>query len=173
MIFISMYSELYDDRVIVKHEHAHNLYNKRYYGNLTDSGLELSFIEALYLLEKGKIEIYDDEDGVVSIEHMMEIIRKKHIFSHFLVYKDLRIRGYIIKTGFKYGSDFRIYERGHSPGDGHSNYLVKILSEEQEIKVRDFSSYVRVAHGVRKNLLLAVVDDEYDITYYDIEWTRP
>ena len=41
-----MYSELKDDRVIVKHEHAHNLYNKRYYGNLTDSGLELSFIEA-------------------------------------------------------------------------------------------------------------------------------
>ncbi len=168
-----MYSELYDDRVIVKHEHAHNLYNKRYYGNLTDSGLELSFIEALYLLEKDKIEIYDSEEGIVSIEHMTNIIREKQIFSHFLVYKDLRTRGYIIKTGFKYGSDFRIYERGHVPGDGHSNYLVKILSEEQEIKVRDFSSYVRVAHGVRKGLLLAVVDDEYDITYYNVEWTRP
>lgn len=169
-----MYSVLTEDRVIVKHEHAHNLYNKRYYGNLTDSGLELSFIEALYLLEKDKIEIYDDGDkGIVSIEDMTNIIREKHVFSHYLVYKDLRTRGYIIKTGFKYGSDFRIYERGHAPGDGHSNFLVKILSEEQEIKVRDFSSYVRVAHGVRKNLLLAVVDDEYDITYYDIEWTRP
>lgn len=168
-----MYSILNNDRVIVKHEHAHNLYNKRYYGNLTDSGLELSFIEALYLLEKNKIEIYDENEGIVSIEFMMNIIRDNHIFSHYLVYKDLRTRGYIIKTGFKYGSDFRIYERGHAPGDGHSNFLVKILSEEQEIKVRDFSSYVRVAHGVRKNLLLAVVDDEYDITYYDIEWTRP
>ena len=168
-----MYSELNEDRVIVKHEHAHNLYNKRYYGNLTNTGLELSFIEALYLLEKNKIEIYDENEGIISIEHMTDIIRKKHIFSHYLVYKDLRTRGYIIKTGFKYGSDFRIYERGHAPGDGHSNYLVKILSEEQEIKVRDFSSYVRVAHGVRKNLLLAVVDDEYDITYYDIECNRP
>ncbi|ABC57050.1 MULTISPECIES: tRNA-intron lyase [Methanosphaera] len=167
-----MYSILLNDRVIVKDENAHNLYNKRYYGNLTDSGLELSFIEALFLLTKNKIEIYDD-DKLITKEDLTDIIRQKHIFSHYLVYKDLRIRGYIIKTGFKYGSDFRIYERGHAPGDGHSNFLVKILSEEQEIKVRDFSSYVRVAHGVRKTLLLAVVDDEYDITYYDIEWTKP
>lgn len=167
-----MYSILLNDRVIVKDENAHNLYNKRYYGNLTDSGLELSFIEALFLLTKNKIEIYND-DKLITKEDLTDIIRQKHIFSHYLVYKDLRIRGYIIKTGFKYGSDFRIYERGHAPGDGHSNFLVKILSEEQEIKVRDFSSYVRVAHGVRKTLLLAVVDDEYDITYYDIEWTKP
>lgn len=167
-----MYSILLNDRVIVKDENAHNLYNKRYYGNLIDSGLELSFIEALFLLTKNKIEIYDD-DKLITKEDLTDIIRQKHIFSHYLVYKDLRIRGYIIKTGFKYGSDFRIYERGHAPGDGHSNFLVKILSEEQEIKVRDFSSYVRVAHGVRKTLLLAVVDDEYDITYYDIEWTKP
>ena len=167
-----MYSILLNDRVIVKDENAHNLYNKRYYGNLTDSGLELSFIEALFLLTKNKIEIYDD-DKLITKEDLTDIIRQKHIFSHYLVYKDLRIRGYIIKTGFYYGSDFRIYERGHAPGDGHSNFLVKILSEEQEIKVRDFSSYVRVAHGVRKTLLLAVVDDEYDITYYDIEWTKP
>lgn len=167
-----MYSILLNDRVIVKDENAHNLYNKRYYGNLTDFGLELSFIEALFLLTKNKIEIYDD-DKLITKEDLTNIIRQKHIFSHYLVYKDLRIRGYIIKTGFKYGSDFRIYERGHAPGDGHSNFLVKILSEEQEIKVRDFSSYVRVAHGVRKTLLLAVVDDEYDITYYDIEWTKP
>ena len=167
-----MYSILLNDRVIVKDENAHNLYNKRYYGNLTDFGLELSFIEALFLLTKNKIEIYDD-DKLITKEDLTNIIRQKHIFSHYLVYKDLRIRGYIIKTGFKYGSDFRIYERGHAPGDGHSNFLVKILSEEQEIKVRDFSSYVRVAHGVRKTLLLAVVDDEYDITYYDREWTKP
>lgn len=170
---MTMNSILKKDRVIVQHQHAHNLYNKRYFGNLTDEGLELSFIEALYLLEKEKIEIFDKNGENVTASDMYTIIREKQIFSHYLVYKDLRIRGYIVKTGFKYGSDYRIYERGRSPGDGHSNYLVKILSEEQEIKVRDFSSYVRVAHGVRKNLLLAVVDDEYDITYYDIEWTRP
>lgn len=168
-----MKSILYDDRVIVKDENAHNLHNRRFYGNLTDFGLELSLIEALYLLKHEKIKVFTENDKAVSMDDLANIIRNKQIYSHYLVYEDLRTRGYIIKTGFKYGSDFRIYERGHKPGDGHSNYLVKILSEEQSIKARDFSSYVRVAHGVRKNLLLAVVDDEYNITYYDIEWTRP
>ena len=167
-----MNSILKDDRVIVTDEHAHNLYNKRFYGNLTDLGLELSLIEALYLLKKEKIVIFDEEN-IIDSNNLTKIIKDKHIYSHYLVYSDLRTRGYIIKTGFKYGSDFRIYERGHSPGDGHSSFLVKILSEEQNIKVTDFSSYVRVAHGVRKTLLLAVVDDEYDITYYNVEWTRP
>ncbi len=168
-----MHSIIKKDRIIVTDEHAHNLYNKRYYGNLTSSGLELSYIEALYLLGKDKIEVFDENETQVNFEELKDIIRKKHIFSHYLVYSDLRNRGYILKTGFKYGSDYRIYERGHAPGDGHSSFLVKILSEEQSIKVTDFSSYVRVAHGVRKTLLLAVVDDEYNITYYNIEWTRP
>ena len=54
-----MYSLLTTDKVIVKDENAHNLYNKRFYGNLTESGLELSYIEALFLLNKGKIENFN------------------------------------------------------------------------------------------------------------------
>ena len=168
-----MYAVLCDDRVIVKDKHAHNLHNKRYFGNLTDMGLELSFIEALFLLKKEKIEVYDDNEEGVSVQELTTLIKDRHVYSHYLVYEDLRTRGYIVKTGFKYGSDYRIYDRGKSPGDGHSSSIVKILSEEQSMLVRDFSSYVRVAHGVRKTLLLAVVDDEYDITYYNVEWTRP
>jgi tRNA-intron endonuclease len=78
-----------------------------------------------------------------------------------------------VKTGFKYGSEFRLYERGKSPGEGHSNYLVKVANENNEFLMSDLSSYVRVAHGVNKKLLFAVVDDENDITYYNVEWTRP
>ena len=168
-----MYSEICEDRVIVKDTQHQKLHNKSFYGNLTEDGLELSLIEALYLLKKEKIEIYNDENNQLTIDELTEIIRKIHSYPQYLVYQDLRHRGFIIKTGFKYGSDYRVYERGHSPGDGHSSFLVKILSQEQSIRVDDFSSYVRVAHGVRKKLLLAVVDNENSITYYDVEWTKP
>ncbi len=51
--------------------------------------------------------------------------------------------------------------------------LVKVANENSKFMMSDLSSYVRVAHGVNKKLLFAVVDDENDITYYNVEWTRP
>lgn len=167
-----MDSKLRNDLIIIEDEKSLNLYSKSHYGNLTEEGLQLSLIEALYLLEKEKITVIQDGKEL-SLDEMYRIIHDKGLFPSYLVFRDLRNRGYIIKTGFKYGSEFRLYERGTSPGEGHSDYLVKVTSENDNIPLKDLSSYVRVAHGVNKFLLLAVVDEENDITYYNIEWTRP
>jgi tRNA-intron endonuclease len=167
-----MNSELSGDLVIVREGNIAKIHEKSHYGNVTEDGLELSLIEALYLMEKGKLEVNIDSDDV-TIEKLIKLIRGQGSFTNYIVFKDLRNRGYIVKTGFKYGSEFRLYERGKSPGDGHSNYLVKVASENSKFMMSDLSSYVRVAHGVNKKLLFAVVDDENDITYYNVEWTRP
>ena len=167
-----MNSELLGDLVIVREGNIAKIHEKSHYGNMTEDGLELSLIEALYLLEKGKLEVNIDSTDV-TIENLIRLIRDQGSFTNYIVFKDLRNRGYIVKTGFKYGSEFRLYERGKSPGDGHSNYLVKVASENSKFMMSDLSSYVRVAHGVNKKLLFAVVDDENDITYYNVEWTRP
>lgn len=167
-----MNSELSGNLVIVKDKKAVKLHEKSHYGNMVLEGLQLSLIEALYLVEKEKIKILK-KGKKISIDEMFQIIRKEDLLTKYLVFSDLRNRGYIVKTGFKYGSEFRLYERGKSPGNGHSDYLVKVISEDYEIKSSDFSSYVRVAHGVNKKLLFAVVDEENDITYYNVEWTRP
>ena len=167
-----MNSELSGNLIIVKDKKAAKLHEKSHYGNMVPEGLQLSLIEALYLVEKEKIRILK-KGKKVSIDEMFQIIRKENLLTKYLVFSDLRNRGYIVKTGFKYGSEFRLYERGKSPGNGHSDYLVKVISEDYEIKSSDFSSYVRVAHGVNKKLLFAVVDEENDITYYNVEWTRP
>ena len=134
--------------------------------------LNLSLIEACYLLEKGRLDIYE-EDVECSIGYLIDILKEQDNYAKYIVYRDLKDRGYVIKTGFKYGSDFRLYDRGRSPGKGHSDFLVKIVYENFDINVLDFSSYVRVSHGVNKKLLLAIVDDDFDITYYNVEWTRP
>ena len=167
-----MNAELSGDIVIVKNGNTAKIHEKSHFGNLSEDGLQLSFVEALYLMEKGKLEVQNDSEEI-TIEHMFGLIRKSGDFPNYIVYRDLRNRGYIVKTGFKYGSEFRLYDRGKSPGDGHSNYLVKVASENSEFMMSDLSSYVRVAHGVNKKLLFAVVDDENDITYYNVEWTRP
>lgn len=167
-----MYSELSNDLVTVNSPQGEKLNQKSHYGRLVKDKLELSLIEALYLQEKGKLTIFR-KDREISPEDMTRIIKEKDLYGKYLVFKDLRNRGYIVKTGFKYGSEFRLYDRGKAPGEGHSDYLVNVISENYDLNVLDFSSYVRVAHGVNKKLLMAVVDEEGDITYYNVEWVRP
>lgn len=167
-----MDAELSGELVTIIDKKATTLNDKSHYGKMYQDELQLSLLEALLLLEKEKIKVFDNGKEL-SLEDMIVLIRDKGLFKKYLVFRDLRNRGYIVKTGFKYGSEFRLYERGKSPGDGHSDYLVKVFTENQQISTSDFSSYVRVAHGVKKKLLMAVVDDEEDITYYNVEWTKP
>ncbi len=171
-----MRADLCDGTVTIKIEKGNkkpiSFNQKSGFGKLSEEMLELSLIEACYLLENGRIDIYEN-DKKCELSYILDMLKKDNLYGKYVVYRDLKNRGYIIKTGFKYGSEFRLYERGGGPGQGHSDYLVKVLYETYDVKVLDFSSYIRVAHGVNKKLLLAVVDDDLDITYYNVEWTRP
>ena len=91
----------------------------------------------------------------------------------YLVYSDLRSRGYVVKTGLKFGAHFRVYERGKTPGEEHSLYLVHAIPEGSKLTPADLARAVRLAHSVRKRMLFAVVDDEGDITYYSLTRERP
>lgn len=69
-----MNSELSGDQVIVKDGNIAKIHEKSHYGNMTEEGLQLSLIEALYLMEKGKLDVnIDCED--ISIEKLIKIIR--------------------------------------------------------------------------------------------------
>lgn len=167
-----MRSELFKDIVTIYEPSSVKINQKSHFGNLIDNRIELSLIEAGYLLEKGKISIFSDKKEY-DLNEFINLLKEKELYIKYSVFRDLRNRGYIVKTGYKYGTEFRLYGRGKSPGDGHSEYVVRIISENYDLNIMDFSSYVRVAHGVNKKLMLAVVDEEGDITYYNVEWIRP
>ena len=171
-----MRGNLSNDIVSIKIEEGSKkpiaLHEKSMFGKIEADSLNLSLIEACYLLEKGRLDIYED-DIECTAGYIIDILKEQGIYGKYVVYRDLKDRGFIIKTGFKYGTEFRLYDRGRGPGQGHSNYLVKIIFESYEINSLNFASYIRVAHGVNKKFLLAIVDDDFDITYYNVEWTRP
>ena len=167
-----MRSELFNDIVTIYEPNSVKINQKSHFGNLIDNRIELSLIEAAFLLEKGKINIFSNEKEY-TLNEFITLLKEKDLYIKYSVFRDLRNRGYIVKTGYKYGTEFRLYGRGKSPGDGHSEYVVRIISENYDLNIMDFSSYVRVAHGVNKKLMLAVVDEEWDITYYNVEWIRP
>jgi tRNA-intron endonuclease len=165
---------LKDNGVISNDVNAYSLYEKSRFGEKKNEKMLYMFSEAIYLIEKGKMSVFLRKKELGK-EEFIDKIRKidKKIMIRYPVFKDLREKGYIVKTALKFGTDFRIYEKGAKPKGKHSKWLVLVEKESKKITMQDFSSKSRVAHSTRKNLLLAVVDEEGDITYYEVKWIRP
>ncbi|MEK6950499.1 MAG: tRNA-intron lyase [Nanoarchaeota archaeon] len=155
---------------------AREFYNQSRFGNLLESGkVELSLLEALYLMEKGRLEIQSDAGKALSFELFVKRSRKvePNFWIRYCVFKDMRNRGYIIKTALKFGADFRVYDRGVKPGEDHARWIVYPVHEGSTLTWHEFSAKNRVAHSTKKRLLMGIVDDEGDVTYYEIRWMRP
>ena len=91
----------------------------------------------------------------------------------YIVFKELRSRGYIIKTALKFGADFRVYDRGIKPGEDHAKWIVFPVFETDVLTWFDFAAKNRVAHSTRKKLLLAIVDAEKDVSFWESGWIKP
>ena len=129
----------------------------------------------------------------------MEVCKKidKKILVKYSVYQDMRSKGYLLKTALKFGADFRVYDKGKRPGKvtkgslgkakevgvkgslgkakevAHAKWILYPVSESDDLTWHEFSAKNRVAHSTKKNLLIAVVDSEGDVTYYEISWKKP
>lgn len=155
---------------------AREFYNQSRFGDITENGkVELSLLEALYLMEKGKLIIKIDSGKQLDFESYLKRARKVEptFWIRYCVFRDMRNRGYIIKTALKFGADFRVYDRGVKPGEDHAKWIVFPVHEGNTLTWHDFSAKNRVAHSTKKKLLLAIVDDENDVTYYQVSWVRP
>jgi len=155
---------------------ARELYNQSRYGSLLQDGrVQLTLIETLYLLEKKKIKIVDRRNRIIKDESFLKKAQniEPNYWIRYSVFKDLRNRGYIVKTALKFGADFRVYDRGVKPGEDHAKWIVFPVHEASTLTWYEFSAKNRVAHSTKKRLLLAIVDEESSVTYYEIAWKRP
>ena len=123
-----------------------------------DATLQLSLIEAAYLADRGSLDVY----GGSVLDRGREVEGER--FDRRLeVYAALREAGTVPKTGFKFGADFRVYAEVESVDElGHSELLVRVLPPGHVFSPRDLALDVRLAHGVRKRMVFAIVDDGID-----------
>jgi tRNA-intron endonuclease len=148
---------------------------KKSYGKEVDKRLELAFTEALYLLEKNRINLKKSGKNF-SVEKLLEfgLERDPRLHEKYIVYKDLRDKGLVVKTGFKFGCDFRVYKRGVSVKKGpktmgeHTKWVVFTIPEDYTCSFQELSRAVRLAHSIRAEMLWAVVDNECNVTYYKV-----
>jgi len=154
---------------------ARELYNQSRFGTISDNGcVQLTLIETYYLMEKGKLNVFIGKKKL-SNESFCSKAKKleKNFWVRYCVYKDMRNRGYIVKTALKFGADFRVYDRGVKPGEDHAKWILYPVLETSSLTWYDFAAKNRVAHSTKKRLLIGIVDEEGSVTYYEIRWVRP
>lgn len=167
---------LIGERVLItEQEIADALYEKGY-GEKEEKNLLLSPEESLYLNEKRKeFPIVNKKGNEITSEALWKQFLKfdKDFGMKYLVFRDLKDRGFCVKSGFKFGSDYRVYARGDKPGKGHAIWLIQIVTEESKTTFQDLSRAIRLAQNVRKKMLYAVVDKDSNITYYKFDRITP
>ncbi len=136
------------------------------------SPLELSLVEAVYLTRRQDLRVlyqgeFLDPEELASIAQ--ERVSKFSILS--LVYEDLREKGFVVRSGIKFGADFSVYTVG--PGIEHAPYLVIGLDIGQEIPASELMGFGRLSHSVKKRLILALVDEKARrLKYITFKWER-
>jgi len=180
--------EVVDNRVIIWDSDGVVLYDESSYGKPlpeeTPERLELDLIEATYLVEKRKLKVFTKEGKKkqkLEFKDLMEIGTKNvnEFHPQFIVFRDLRERGYVVKTGYKFGAHFRLYDRGVKLKRGikapheHTKAIVHAVSEESAFSLPEMSRAVRLAHNIRATMWWAIVDREGDVTYYSLSRITP
>lgn len=153
---------------------AFTLYEQSRFGEPLEGKIYYSLVEALYLIEKVKLQVYSGKKKLNFNSFLLQAQKLENNFhTRFIVFRDMRNRGYIVKTALKFGADFRIYERGVKPGEEHAKWILYPVYESIGLTWHEFAAKNRVAHSTRKKLLIGIVDDENDVTYYEIAWKKP
>ncbi|MEM3704262.1 MAG: tRNA-intron lyase [Candidatus Bathyarchaeia archaeon] len=139
------------------------------YGTSENEELLLNFYEALYLLDKGSLEVKDYKGKSKAFNEVLQISEKadENSWAKYLVYRDLRSRGYVVREGFGLGVDFRVYERGEYGKDA-AKYLVLSLQEGKPLKIEDLNRTLKQCQSLKKDLILAVMSRRGEIVYYSV-----
>jgi len=150
-----------------------SLYRKSRFGEQVGEKIQYSLVETLFLVENKKIEVIS-KNKIVKEKDLIKKLQRidKRFNLKYPVFKDLRKKGYVVKTALKFGADFRVYEKGQKPGKAHAKWIVFTDSETGKLSWHEFSSKNRVAHSTKKKLLLAIIDEEGSVSYYEVNWIK-
>ena len=159
---------LVSDRAFVSDKNMIQDLEQKGFGEIEKEKLFLKQFETLYLLyakklilKKSKNEIDFDSFMNICLKHDSDILTK------FLIYRDLRNRGYVVKDGFGFGSDFRVYERGHF-GEKGAKFLIFGFNEGQQEKMGIMQKKIETIAQMGKEPIIAVIERRGEIIYYKI-----
>jgi tRNA-intron endonuclease len=170
---------LLEDRVVLwEREASQKLHEMGFYGKAVGERLQLSLVESAYLLDRSLLSLVDRSGKKLDRESFAARARQieADFDLKFRVYSDLREKRMVVKTGFKFGSHFRVYKQVNGPEKvPHSDYLVHTLPADHIFLPPVLSRAVRLAHSVRKSMIFASPQEGEDraVSYLEIKRLKP
>jgi len=150
---------------------ADRISQQGFYGTrLEDGRLELDPVEILHLLERKRIyaRLLTGEQ-IEARQIVDELLRgEPDLWTRYLVFRDLRSRGYAVRQGFGGGIGFRVYARGDRPSAATANQLVYVLKDGEPITLQDLDMVTEAAAAARKKLVFALVDQNGEVNFYKV-----
>lgn len=132
--------------------------------------IDLDPYEALHLINEKWITVEDAKTKTpYTFTSLLAELRKRdrRIWAKYLVYRDLRARGYVVKAGFGLGVDFRVYERGFF-GKDPAKLLVYSVFEGEPLPVSELVEALGYAQNIKKDMILGVIERRGEIVYYSL-----
>ena len=162
------------EKIFSNTKEAFSLFESQRFGERTGEKIFYTLQETLFLVENKKMELLDSKDKKITEKDLLKKFEKidKKFKTKYLVFRDLRQKGMIVKTALKFGAEFRVYEKGKKISEDHAKWILFPVSENQILTWQDFSAKNRIAHSTNKKLLIAVVDEENAVSYYEVNWLK-
>ena len=142
---------------------------QRGYGTAENSVCTLAFYEALFLLDKQMLQVREAKGAEVTFQSLLKAYEglDENAWVRYLVYRDLRSRGYVVREGFGAAIDFRIYERG-AYGKDTAQFLVASTQEGKPMLIEDLANVLTQSQSLKKELIFAVINRRGEIVYYSV-----
>ena len=166
-------ANLIGENILSNTKIAFDLFANQRFGEKVDEKIQYTLTEAFFLIQNKKMEVFQKDkkmSGKEILNKFEKLDPKFHV--KYTVFQDLRKKGYIVKTALKFGAEFRVYDKGKNVGEDHAKWILFPVSENANMTWHDFSAKNRVAHSTNKKLLIAIVDEESDVSYYEVNWER-
>ncbi len=143
--------------------------SQRGYGTSEGTVFTLTFYEALFLVDKQMLEVKEKKGAKVDFQGLLCAYESldENAWAHYLIYRDLRSRGYVVREGFGAAIDFRIYERG-AYGKDSASFLVVSTQEGKPVPMDDLANALGQAQSLKKEMILAVMNRRGEIVYYSV-----
>ena len=161
-------AKLINGKTVVINPKMQYILMDRGFGELEKDTLILDSFETLYLLYNKKLELKKVNKIIVFDELIQKYIQKNDdTMIRFLLYRDLRTKGYAVKDGFGFGSDFRVYERG-TFGLKDAKYVIFAFNEGTQQKIGKLYKNIDEITKMGKEPIIAVIERRGEIIYYKI-----